>query len=190
MSDYLQPDFYRFNQDSLELVSWIKGQVEEASSILDLGAGCGVIGIELATHYQPKNLSLVEAQKDFANYLEHNHQQFAPDVKTEISICSFSEFFPQDQFDLIAINPPYFLAGRGEVSSDPRKHQCRTFVRDNWQELFLCIKRALKPKGHCYIVIRKDPQVQAEVSKFASMGFTMIQEEREKLLFIGLSLTE
>ena len=47
--DYLQPDFYHFNEDSIQLVRFIKENIDNSTehSALEVGAGCGVISCEL-----------------------------------------------------------------------------------------------------------------------------------------------
>lgn len=69
--DYSQPDFYRFNEDSTKLVAFIQNHLKKTpQSIIDLGAGCGVIGIELKKLYHEAYLTLVEGQSEFLPYLK------------------------------------------------------------------------------------------------------------------------
>jgi tRNA1(Val) A37 N6-methylase TrmN6 len=186
MSDYLQPSFYRFNEDSLKLVRWVLSQVREARAILDLGAGCGVIGLELAKSLHPEFLHLAELQPEFEIFLKHNLQNFLPsEVAGNFTLSSFGKLQLTEKFDLIAVNPPYFLPGRGEPSENPSKHLCRTFARDNWQELASCLSRHLDVSGSAFLIVRKDPLVQkAMQDAFAKFHLEMRAEEEDQLIFV------
>jgi tRNA1Val (adenine37-N6)-methyltransferase len=155
--DYSQPDFYRFNQDSLELVKWIIQNVSEAESVLDLGAGSGVIGIELARSLKPRRLTLVEVQREYEVHLRKNMDTFVPaDTHTNIVIESFSQFAPSIKYDLIVCNPPYYLPGRGEVSPDPARAIARSFIVDRWEILLKKVSEVMSEKGRCFFVLKKD----------------------------------
>src|SRR4051812_43029170 len=119
MNDYSQPDFYRFNEDSLKLVNWILEKKLNAKAILDLGAGCGIIGIELANRMHADSLTMVELQADYKAHLEKNIDLILDKkIIPHISIQSFKKWTPNQLYDLIVCNPPYFLPGHGEVSKD------------------------------------------------------------------------
>lgn len=187
MTDYLQPDFYRFNSDSLELVKWILSQVESTSSILDIGAGCGVIGFELARKLQPEKLVLLEGQEDFKSYLTHNLSFLPLNTKCEIKIELFSQWKPKDEFDLIVCNPPYYLPGRGEVSSDSRRGMARSFIRDDWRMLLMAIERSLSPKGQAFLVIKNQVEIEREIhSKLGQRNLVSRFEQRGDLTFLKL----
>ena len=117
MSDYLQPGFYRFNEDSLKLVNWLAARNPVCTHLLDLGAGSGVIGIELCNRLNIHCLTLVEAQEDFIPAIEANiQQQLKVPAQVEFVHQSFGEWKPREQYDLIVCNPPYYLKDHGELS--------------------------------------------------------------------------
>lgn len=166
MIDYLQPPFYRFNEDSLILVNWVLHRTQHAVNILDLGAGCGIIGIELSRHLKPEVLTLVEAQTDYLDFLKKNSNLFLPDgTEIEIVIKQFSQWSHERQFDLIVANPPYYLPGHGERNADPRKETARSFVLDNWQILLGQIHDSLTEEGRAYIVVKDDKKIIQEIAK-------------------------
>lgn len=159
-SDYSQPEFYRFNEDSLKLVRWIESHVKVAKDILDLGAGAGILGIELANFYSPETLTLLEMQEDFLIHLQDNlATQLKVKTNALVVMSSFGEWKPLRQYDLIVCNPPYFLPGHGHPSADKRKHISRTFVKDNWDILLDLIEKSLTPDGKAFMVLKKNDQV-------------------------------
>lgn len=162
---YSQPDFYRFNEDSIKLVKWLQARELVVHSILDLGAGSGVIGIELARTLEPQHLTLVELQAEFRPHLESNCQDFLPKaIKASILITSFFDFKPEQKFDLIVCNPPYYLPGKGELSKDPNRALARSFLIDSWNILLLKISGALSIHGNGFIVLKQDISLFKSIS--------------------------
>ncbi|HXH30410.1 MAG TPA: methyltransferase [Bacteriovoracaceae bacterium] len=190
MIDYLQPDFYRFNQDSLELVGLVKRELSAAQSILDLGAGCGVIGIELARVFCPEHLSLVEVQPEYRAFLLKNSEVFLnAQVEREIFISSFSEFRATRSYDLIVCNPPYYLPGHGQESSDFRRRVARSFLADSWVELLKCVEVNLAENGKAYLVIKNDGTLLEHVNRhLKSSGLDSRWTLNEDLAFLRLTL--
>ncbi len=78
--DYDQPEFYRFNEDSLKLVKWVLLRVSSAQTILDLGAGSGIIGIELSRVLLPSKLTLVEVRQEYSAHLDTNIKKISAPV--------------------------------------------------------------------------------------------------------------
>jgi tRNA1Val (adenine37-N6)-methyltransferase len=166
MSDYSQPDFYRFNEDSFRLIRWVQQKLSRAERILDLGAGSGIMGIELSNHFSPLKLTMLEMQRDFLPHLEKNVQtSLSADSEVEIVINTFGEWRPSETFDLIVCNPPYFSKGQGRVSPDERKQMARTFMIDDWNTLINLIKKLLSPNGLACLVIRSDESLRSLLDK-------------------------
>lgn len=166
MNDYSQPEFYRFNEDSLKLVQRIKDSGVKATAVLDLGAGCGVLGIEVANQLGCESLTLLEPQVDFYSHLETNlaHQIKVP-LKAEIIKAFFGEWTPEKKYDLIVCNPPYYLPGRGQPYKDARRELARSFIKDDWRILLKLIEKALTPEGKAFIVIKNDLFILKEIIK-------------------------
>lgn len=189
MNDYFQPDFYRFNEDSLQLVDWIKKYHQGPhSSILDLGAGSGVLGIELANFYQSMVVDFLEIQNDFIFYLEKNIGHILnKKTQTQVHLNSFANWRPERTWDIIVVNPPYYLKGHGELSKDPRRAMARSFIQDDWRDLWTIIACTLGPKGTCYIVIKDDPKIYSELTKRLDQTQLGIKKKIEKgLCFLEL----
>lgn len=167
--DYSQPDFYRFNSDSIELVKFILNRSLKPLSILDLGAGSGIIGIELARVLKPQFLTCLELQKEFEEHLKKNCEDFLPsEVQADIVISSFGESTFSKKFDLIVCNPPYYLPGAGELPQDARRALARTFLKDSQEILLKAIARYLAENGRAFLVLKKDEKILNGLSLMAS----------------------
>lgn len=155
--DYLQPDFYRFNEDSIKLVKWIQATKFRPTRILDLGAGCGIIGIELALALMPNELTLLEVQKEFLPYVQENCKKKLPSTITHsIILKSFQELTTTKKFDLIVCNPPYYLPGKGELAKNKNRAIARSFLIDSWPILLMKMSEVLDNNGRIFIILKFD----------------------------------
>lgn len=160
MNDYSQPNFYRFNQDSLKLVDWIVSKNPESQSVLDLGAGSGVLGIETANRTKTEVLDFVEITPDYISHLKENIlNQLRPGIKTNIYLSSFGEWKPTREYDLIVCNPPYYLPSHGVLAKDLRRAIARSFIHDNWDVLLTLVASSLKPFGRAFIVLKNEEPI-------------------------------
>ena len=187
MIDYQQPNFYRFNQDSLLLVKWILKRGKKPQHILDLGAGCGVVGIELANALAPETLTLLELQQDYLPYLENNLLNMKQgEFAASILMTSFGEWKPKMAYDLVVANPPYYLPGHGEASQDLRKGMARSFLVDDWSVLLLKIREALTADGTAYLVIKNDKTILEHVRKSIS-GLKLQEHQMDGVVILELA---
>lgn len=184
MSEYHQPVFYRFNEDSLLLVREVAAVRTTAKNLLDIGAGSGVIGIELANKLGVQNVHFLELQRDWGPVLERNVAEFLPGRETQIFWDSVSRWKPGMKYDLIVSNPPYYLPGNGQLSPDPVRAKCRSFLEDDWKTLGEKIVVALAPGGSAYVVTLTEnlPHVREE---WELIPFVVIERNHLVILRIG-----
>lgn len=158
--DYKQPDFYKFSQDSIELSKAVIDQAIDLNikSLLDIGAGCGVVGIEIANALTSlETITLLEPQNDFLPFIDANiSSMYKGNSKFIIKNKTVSEFKSHELFDVIVCNPPYFDPKSGRTSPDKRKQMCRSFEVDSAQIYLKKISELLSPKGIGFILIPND----------------------------------
>jgi len=184
-NDYSQPDFYRFNEDSIKLVRYVINKNLESTNVLDVCAGSGVIGIEYAQLKKVKKLVFVELQRDFQIHLHMNIQQFlSDDVETEVYITPLSKFYPEEKFDLILANPPYYLPDSGRISPDEKRAIARSFIIDGWESFFQLTLRSLSDNGKAFIVLKKDFKLQQFLSESCPKELIITIEEQLDLIFV------
>lgn len=188
MSDYSQPSFLKFGHDSLDLVKRVLSEISQAQHLLDLGAGCGVIGIELANKLNSETLTLLELQSDYLPFLQVNlKEQLHVSCETRIEISSFGEWHTDQKFDLIVSNPPYYLSGHGRPSPDDRRQKARSFEVDGHAVFLNLIEKGLSTNGRAYIVIKAEDLILKEMQKHLPASLVMEHEQHQEVYFLKLS---
>ena len=109
---------YRYNSDSLLLSVFILADKLSQKTLLDVGAGCGIIGILLKSFNTNLKLSLLELQKENIMLIQENLKQ--NNFKAEILHKDFKEFKNEKRFDCIVCNPPFY---RQEAQKSTNLHK-------------------------------------------------------------------
>ena len=165
--DYFQPKEYRFSLDSVFLAQKIANEYfnhpeKSKLKVLDLCAGCGIIGLELALHLQTiPSIDFLEVQSLYQNYFNQNVSMIFPDVpKERLRFLNFNydvlltETNLKAQYDLIVCNPPYFFLGEGLLSPNEFKNRCRFFIDSSFENLIHACVSALNEDGKAFILLR------------------------------------
>lgn len=179
-NDYSQPDFYRFNSDSLALVKYILSEKKETTpeSVLDFGAGCGVIAIELALVFKSiVYIEFIEVQAEYNPYIRDNMKRFLPHCSYKILNCKFSEYKTTRKFDIVVSNPPYFDPIKGRKAQDYKRQIARSFEFDNLSILVNRMSKAAMKANSAFLVY---PHTDIEQLDMMS--------ERKRLARIGIYL--
>lgn len=156
--DYQQPSFYRFSEDSIWLARAAR-EVAPASckSLLDIGCGCGVVGIELSNGLPNlETIALVEKQKEFLAFIKENLKLAHRQDIFEIVQSDFLQWKDERLFDLVVSNPPYFKEGHGRASPDTNTQACRFFEGIELSEFYEAARAKLAPGGMGLMLIRTD----------------------------------
>lgn len=155
--DYYQPDFYRFSEDSIKLVSKAIDKTKGLKEFIlgDYGCGCGVLGLEFAQRSPDfKRVDLIEAQSDFIPYALKNKELFFKD-DANIHVINENILSRKDTYDIILSNLPYFDPSSNRLGDDERRNKCRFFLQGSFEELLDKIISDLKPKGHAFILLNR-----------------------------------
>ncbi len=159
--DYLQPDFFRFGWDQLFFVDVIRthSRHQQVTSLVELGAGSGVIACELSRKLAIQHVHLVEYQQsEWEPFIRHNITHFGKFSDSSFHWLKVSEFnrSQEIQAPLVVCNPPYFLPRAGRNSLDPRRNIAHRFVIDQWQDWVDAMVRTLAPGGEAWW-LHRDP---------------------------------
>ncbi|WP_412470335.1 MULTISPECIES: methyltransferase [unclassified Halobacteriovorax] len=182
ITDYSQPEFYRFSRDSIELadsvVKYLLAKTINPETIADLCCGCGVISLEIIQKLSNKvslnttSLDLYELQEEYLEHIENNIDQlrkYLPSIKFKTQICNILDDsnLATNSYDLIVMNPPYFNHASGRSALNERTRKCREYKDGQFEALLKKGAELLAPKGYFFFVCREDKDTKNVISNIS-----------------------
>ncbi len=140
---------YCYNSDSVFLYDFISS-FEPRGKVLDVGAGCGVVGLLVARDNQRVELEAVEKQDVFVEYATTNAR--VNKIGYKIHKTDFLELDEGTKYDYVISNPPFYHDGVTK-SENEMLFNARYNVNLPLKQFFKKVSRILKPKSHfifCY----------------------------------------
>ncbi|MCI5194101.1 MAG: methyltransferase domain-containing protein [Candidatus Electrothrix sp. AW5] len=115
---------YRFSLDAVLLAHFC--QPASGARILDLGTGCGVIGLVLCYRYPDIQVTGLELQPALAELAQGNIRANSLEDRFSVEQGDFRKIKQKRQvqaesYDLVLSNPPYHKVGCGRIS---REDEC------------------------------------------------------------------
>ena len=161
---YQQPKEYHFSLDSIYFAAWVADHLQsrrdlDSIRVLDLCAGCGVIGLELSWHLRNiRQIDFIEVQEIYTEYF---HQNVAivnrPELNLRWHLLNYDALLEKQwegKFDVIISNPPYFQPGQGPLSPSVFKNRCRFYLDSSFANFIRAQVNSLAPKGQAYFLLR------------------------------------
>jgi tRNA1Val (adenine37-N6)-methyltransferase len=144
--------YYRYSQDSLQLVDF--ADVKKNDAIIDLGTGCGVMALMLAKRRLGRKIVGLEIQKELAEIARKNIRLNRFQEKIEIvdgDIREINRPFAPNSFDYVITNPPYIEARAGTRGSGSKNAIARHEILCNMDDALQAMKYLLKSlrRGAC-----------------------------------------
>lgn len=117
---------YRFSLDAVLLAGLVELNGQE--TVLELGAGCGIVSLLLARRYPGVHLTAVELQPQLADLARRN--VLLNDLASQITILeadmtALPRQFPAGAFSVCISNPPYRPVASGRLNPNPEKAVAR-----------------------------------------------------------------
>lgn len=135
--------------DGVLLGAWVP--VQNARRILDVGAGSGLISLQLAQRVPEAFITAVEIDPDAAAQAQENIRQSPWSDRIEVVCCDFRAYHPEVRFDLIVSNPPYFIDAL--KCPDSQRSTARHTSDLNYELLFGHSAHLLSEQGSVGIII-------------------------------------
>lgn len=117
---------FRFSQDALLLAAFA-GQRPVRGRVIDLGAGCGVVGLALALDHPDFFCVGLDVQPAMLSHAQANAQRlgYAQRFSFVCSSVAQPSGLRPESFDLAVCNPPYRTPGSGRRCPEHGKTQAR-----------------------------------------------------------------
>lgn len=162
--NYKQPDEYHFCLESIHLARFVASQLQShpdlgSLRVLDLCAGCGVIGFELSWHLQSiQQIDFIEIQDIYTDYFYQNLANVnRPELQARWNLLNYDELHKENwakKFDLIISNPPYFQRDHGMLSPSEFKNRCRFYLDSSFENYIRALENSLATNGKAYFLLR------------------------------------
>ncbi len=147
-------------------------------TILDIGAGTGVIALMLAQRFSEACIDAIEIDTDAAATALSNFKNSPFSERLRLHQGSFQEYMGRDlpvQYDLIVSNPPFFITSL--ANNDHKKKTARHTDTSFFSDLALLSARHLSPSGKISLIL---PVSTAETAaKLAIKEGLSVHEEIE-----------
>ncbi len=111
---------YRFSVDAVLVAHFCKPS--PAARVLDIGCGCGVIGLILCSRYARLTVTGLELQSPLARLTRKNIA--ANQLEERFTVCEgdlcqvrTTDQLKPESFDLVVTNPPYHKTGTGRLNN-------------------------------------------------------------------------
>jgi tRNA1Val (adenine37-N6)-methyltransferase len=158
-------DGYRFNVDAVVLACFARQTaVAPPRRVVDLGAGCGVIGLLLARSWPAASVLLVEIQPELAMLAQENAAENKLADRVEVRCVDLREThrWADLQPDLVVTNPPFFRLETGRVSPSAQRSLAKHEVACTLDELLAACAAGMSDAGRVTMIHAADRRAEIE----------------------------
>ena len=141
-------DGYRFSLDAVLLAHFCRPA--SGDRVLDLGTGCGVIGLILSYRHPDIQITGLELQSALAALARSNvrantlHDRFTVE---QGDLRKIREHLRAESFELVLSNPPYHKAGSGRLSGTDERALARHELTADPESVIAAAAFAVKNRG-------------------------------------------
>ena len=144
---------YRFSIDSILLAGFVR--VKKGHQLVDLGCGCGIIAMILATRHPASRIVGIELQSRLArlaiqnvakNQLGNQIQIFNTDFK------KFDQRFLNGRVDGVVSNPPFGRPSSGRVNPNSERALARHEIAMALEDAIAAARRILRHRGRLSLI--------------------------------------
>ena len=144
----------KIGTDGVLLGAWASLE-HEPESILDIGAGTGIIALMMAQRSDAEILDAIEIEDDAYEQAVDNFEASNWGDRLfcyHAGLDEFSDEMADEQgYDLIISNPPFYLGSHS--SNDPQRDQARSSAALSFHELLEGVDQLLAPHGQFAVII-------------------------------------
>lgn len=151
---YQPKNGYCYNSDTMFLYDFISG-FNIKGKVLEVGGGCGVLGLLIKRDFPEIELSIVEKQKVMFDFINKNIDENS--LKANVINGDFLTYEFDEKYDFVISNPPFYqgtLKSENEIIKTARYEESLPM-----KEFFKKVNGVLKERGEfifCYDAKRID----------------------------------
>ncbi len=150
---------YRFSIDPVLLAHFVRLGKDE--NILDLGAGCGILGLILLYRASDRirSLTAFELQAGLAELARDNIRlnKFQKQMLVvEGDLCEIKKFLKPESCTTVVCNPPFYPLGGGRPSCNKESEIARHQVSCTLTDILKAAATIVKNRGRVYLVYPAD----------------------------------
>lgn len=171
----IAPGTFPLSTDSMALADFVR--LPRQAKVLDLGSGCGTLGILLCA--RDANCSVIGIELDetahraaLENIARNNLQSRLSSICADLT--GMNDYGKHGSFDICVSNPPYFTAGFLSTRTPVARHEQQCDL----DSLMAAAERSLKYGGDFYLVHK--PERLAEI--FSTACKYRLEPKRLRLL--------
>ena len=150
---YQYEDLYKFTSDSINLAKFCR--VKHTDNVLDMCAGCGVVGFYAYSINNFNKIYFNEIQPKMCDLIKKNAELNLLTDKCEVLCKDLNELTRKDfvkPLDVIVCNPPYFKVN-GKIKDNKSVAICRHEIKTNLKQVINKSSELIKSLGKFYLVI-------------------------------------
>lgn len=153
---YQDDSLYKFTSDAIKLAKFCK--TKRTDTVLDMCAGCGVVGFYAYSIKPFAKLYFNEIQHNMCNLIKKNIElnQLEDKCKVlekDLNDLKINDF--DDVIDIIVCNPPYFKLN-GKIKENSNIAMCRHEITTNLSQIIHKASKLIKTAGKFYLIIPVD----------------------------------
>jgi tRNA1(Val) A37 N6-methylase TrmN6 len=134
--------------------------VTAGETVIDAGAGVGVVGLAIARRVPGSHVVLVERETVYADLAARNIERNGLVGRVRVILGDLTGIGPPEDLangaDQVVTNPPYQVAGRGRPPDDPLKASAHEMPAGSLEAWLRFCARATRPGGRLTLIHRAD----------------------------------
>ena len=130
--------------------AWVGSIIKEPKTILDIGAGTGLLALMLAQKTQNSRIDAVEMEQRASQEAHANFHKSPWRDRLTLYHQPIQAFTHQSRYEIIVTNPPFFEAS--QKGTDPAKNDAIHEATISQKELHQHVSRLLQPNGELFVL--------------------------------------
>lgn len=140
--------------DAVFFGAWLADKIKDASSILDIGAGCGLLSLMIAQNNSFAAISALEIDENSVLDALENIDNSPWSDRLSVIHQDFNAFNAFKKFDFIVSNPPFFI--NSMHSATKQIARAKHTISLTYEALVKGIDKSLLPNGKVALMIPAD----------------------------------